>query len=76
MTTKTVFFKLDLRIDKKMIKLKVYEEDSLNDLIEQLVSAVSWKKISKDKVKNRLEEQLRIIISEQRLSYKVKSKIR
>jgi hypothetical protein len=50
----TCLFKVDLRVDKKMIKMKVCEEDGLNDLIERLAKAITWKTISKDKIKGRL----------------------
>lgn len=75
MNTKGALFKMDLRIDKKMIKLKVFEEDSMTDLIERLAKAVTWKQVPKDKVKGRLEDQFRKITGEQAFSHKVKSKI-
>ena len=62
MTQKSALFKIDLRIDKKMIMLKVHEEDALTDLIERLTKAITWKNIPKDKIKSRLEDQFRKLL--------------
>ena len=75
MNQRTALFKVDLRIDKKMVKLKVQEEDSLTDLIDRLFKAITWKTISKDKIKSRLEDQFRKILTQEELSSKVKTKI-
>ena len=64
MTQRSILFKLDLRIDKKIIKLKVHHEDTLTDLIERLSKAITWKNISKDKIKSRLEDQFTKILSQ------------
>ena len=68
-------FKLDLRVDKKMIKLKVHEEDFLSDLIQRLQASISWKEIASDKVRLRLEQQFRKIMEQQTLSTQVKDKL-
>jgi len=75
MINKSTLFKLDLRIDKKMVVLKVYEEDTLADLIERLSKAISWKNIAKDKIKSRLEDQFRKILGQSELSPNIKTKL-
>ena len=75
MSLKSTLFKLDLRIDKKMVVLKVYEEDTLADLIDRLSKAITWKNIAKDKIKTRLEDQFRKILSQSELSPKIQTKL-
>ena len=74
MTQGAALFKIDLRIDQKMISLKVHEEDAFQDLIERLVKSVTWKSIPKDKIKGRLEAQFRKIL-EGKLSTRVRNKL-
>lgn len=40
-----VLFSIDLRIDKKPLKLKVAVNDSLSDLISKLEALITWRKI-------------------------------
>ena len=75
MNKKTALFKIDLRIDKKLIQLKVHEDDALVDLIDRLVKMITWKTIPRDKIKTRLEDQFKKIMSQQELSLNVKSKL-
>ncbi len=66
---------MDLRIDKEIVKLKVYQEDVLNDLIDRLSDAIHWKQISKDKVKSKLEDQFKKITQVNGISQKAKNKL-
>lgn len=68
-------FTIDLKIDNQLLKLKVHAEDNLSDLIANLTTLITWKKISQEKVKNRLEEQFRKIIASKKLSEAVKNKL-
>ena len=72
---KNFLFTMDLRIDKEIVKLKVYEEDLLNDLIDRLTAAIHWKTISKDKVKTKLEDQFKKITLTPGISQKAKNKL-
>jgi len=59
---KTSLFSLDLRIEQDIIKLKVYEEDAVTDIVDRLFGSLSLKSSSKDKLKSKLEEQFRKIM--------------
>lgn len=72
---KTSLFSLDLRIEQDIIKLKVYEEDALADIVERLFASLSLKSSSKDKLKNKLEEQFRKILQKKELSQVIKNKL-
>ena len=75
MTNRSSLFTIDLRIDKKIAKLQVYEEDNLSDLIQRLLKLVTWKRMTKEKIKNRLQEQFRKLVSGQNISLNTKNKL-
>lgn len=75
MTNRSSLFTIDLRIDKKIAKLQVYEEDNLSDLIQRLFKLVTWKRMTKEKIKNRLQEQFRKLVSGQNISSNIKNKL-
>lgn len=70
-----VLFSIDLRIDKKSLKLKVTANDTLTDLIEKLGRLVTWREIPHSKMKTRLEEQIKKIVDSQKLSANVNNKL-
>lgn len=54
MSSNPPIFTINIRIDRQIIKLQVHEEDSISDLIEQLFKRITWKAVTKDKLKTRL----------------------
>lgn len=56
-------FTIDLKIDSQLLKLKVKAEDCLSDLIANLAASITWKTLPADKIKDRLEQQFRKLIT-------------
>lgn len=54
MLIQSSLFTIDLKIDSQILKLKVNAEDCLSDLISNLATAITWKKIPSEKIKDRL----------------------
>lgn len=71
----TVLFTIDLRIDKRPLKLKVSSNDGQSDLIAKLDKLITWRKIPQNKMKNRLEEQFKRIVSDGTVSTNVRNKL-
>jgi ribosomal protein L25 (general stress protein Ctc) len=72
---KTTLFSLDLRIEQDIIKLKVYEEDALTDIVERFFGSLTLKPSSKDKLKGKLEEQFKKLLQKKELSQVIKNKL-
>lgn len=68
-------FTLELRIRKQIVKLNVYEEDSLNDLIKRLSKTVQYKEKYTERLREKLEAEFKKLIRTQECSRKVKSKL-
>ncbi len=71
----TVLFTIDLRIDKRPLKLKVNSNDGQSDLIAKLDKLITWRRIPQNKMKNRLEEQFKRIVSDGTVSTNVRKKL-
>jgi hypothetical protein len=71
----TVLFTIDLRIDKRPLKLKVSSNDGQSDLIAKLDKLITWRRIPQNKMKNRLEEQFKRIVSDGTVSTNVRNKL-
>jgi hypothetical protein len=71
----TVLFTIDLRIDKRPLKLKVNSNDAQSDLIAKLDKLITWRRIPQNKMKNRLEEQFKRIVSDGTVSTNVRNKL-
>lgn len=71
----TVLFTIDLRIDKRPLKLKVNSNDGQSDLIAKLDKLITWRRIPQNKMKNRLEEQFKKIVSDGTVSTNVRNKL-
>jgi hypothetical protein len=71
----TVLFTIDLRIDKRPLKLKVNSNDGQSDLIAKLDKLITWRRIPQNKMKNRLEEQFKRIVSDGTVSTNVRNKL-
>lgn len=54
MRNNSSLFRIDLKIDTKILKLHVKAEDCLSDLISNLAGAITWKKLPREKIKDRL----------------------
>jgi hypothetical protein len=72
----TVLFTIDLRIDKRPLKLKVSSNDGQSDLIAKLDKLITWRRIPQNKMKNRLEEQFKRIVSDGTVSTNVRNKLK
>lgn len=75
MHNKKVLFAFDMRIDKKILKLHVYDDDSLQDLIARFSRATNLNERFHEKIKEKLERQLEKFLVKQNCSGKVKEKI-
>lgn len=75
MQNKKVLFAFDMRIDKKILKLLVYDDDSLQDLIGRFSKAANLSERFHDKIKEKLEKQLEKLLVKQNCSGKIKEKI-
>jgi len=51
---KVSLFSINLRIDSKITKLQVYEDDNLTDLVDRLLPTIASKYNSQAKVKAKL----------------------
>lgn len=65
-------FSIDIRIDTNIIKLKVYDQDNLNDLVDRLFPSVTPKSTSKEKLTAKLESQFKKILIKKEISDTVK----
>lgn len=72
---KSALFSLDLRIEQEIIKLKVYEDDTITDIVNRLFGSTNLKSSSKDKLKAKLEEQFMKIVHKKDLSQVIKNKL-
>jgi uncharacterized coiled-coil protein SlyX len=68
-------FTLELRVCRQVAKLNVYEEDSLNDLINRLSSTVTYKQKYAERLKEKLEAEFKKLVSTQDCSAKVRDKL-
>ena len=68
-------FSFSLRIEKKMNKLNIYEDDNLEDVLDRFGKLVKLKRNFQGKIKEKLENQLRRFVSERECSAKVREKI-
>ena len=75
MSSNPPIFTINIRIDRQIIKLQVHEEDSISDLIEQLFKKITWKPVTKDKLKTRLEQQFKKVLTKEGLSQNLKFKL-
>ena len=64
-----------MRIDQKILKLHIYDDDSLHDLIERFSKAANLNERFYDKIKENLEKQLEKLLVKQNCSGKIKEKI-
>lgn len=75
MQNKKVLFAFDMRIDKKILELHVYDDDSLQDLIGRFSKAANLNERFHEKIKEKLERQLEKLLVKQNCSGKIKEKI-
>jgi glycosyltransferase A (GT-A) superfamily protein (DUF2064 family) len=72
---KASLFSLDLRVDKTMVKLKVYEDDSQEELIDRICNIVKTKDNIRDLLKDKLKSSFRKLLSTQKVSDKIQKKL-
>jgi hypothetical protein len=59
MISKVELFKLDLRVHKQIVRLKIYQSDTLDEVIQRISEIITQGKEHRDKLKAKLLDSIK-----------------